>query len=134
MSCVGHGVSAEANLATATNVTPSNLYLSYAPIPRSSNINQKYFLDMLGFETSNTSNKMKNMLITNMNDHVQVRPVNHKFLTKTANPEALKILVAEFLAEYGPIYWGDSKREHLKERDIHKGFLCPRDALRKDSR
>lgn len=75
---------------------------------------------------------MRDKFIANMNDHVQ--HLSHKYLTKAANPEAFKILVAEFLAEYGPIYWGDSKRDHLKKQDIHQGFLCPRDALREDSR
>lgn len=75
---------------------------------------------------------MRDKFIANMNDHVQ--DLSHKFLTKAANPEAFKILVARFLAKYGPIYWGNSERDHLEEQDIHRGFLCPRDTLRADSR
>lgn len=59
---------------------------------------------------------------------------SHKFLTRAANPEAFKIVISEFLAEYGPIYWGDSMRDHLQESDSLKGFLCPRDAQRVPSR
>lgn len=70
--------------------------------------------------------------IADMDDHVQ--PLSHKFLNRAANREAFKIMVAEFLAEHGPTYWGTSKRDHLEEPNILKGFLCPRDALRADSR
>ena len=70
--------------------------------------------------------------MVNMNHHV--RHIGHKFLNRMANPEAFKIIVSEFLAEYGPVYWGNSKRDHLEEPNILKGFLCPRDAIRANSK
>ena len=57
-----------------------------------------------------------------------------KYLRKSDNISAFKIMISEFLAEYGSTYWGKYKRSHLKEPDISKGFLYPRDAERKDSR
>ena len=54
-------------------------------------------------------------------------------LNRRADPKAFKILVSGFLAQYGPKYWGDSKRDHLQEPDTLKGFLCPRDAQREGS-
>ena len=44
------------------------------------------------------------------------------------------MIVSEFLAEYGPIYWGNSRRDHLEEPNVLKGFLCPRDTTRANSR
>lgn len=121
-----------AYVATAGTLTPSDLYLSYAPTPRSSQVSHSQFFEKLGFKSASTSGDMRDKFIANMKDHVQ--DPSYKFLTKAANPEAFKILVGEFLAEYGPIYWGNSERDHLEEQDIHQGFLCPRDALRADSR
>ena len=59
---------------------------------------------------------------------------SHKFLNRHTNPEAFRIMVSEFLAQYGPIYWGDSERDHLVEPDTLKGFLYPRDAQHVGSR
>ena len=75
---------------------------------------------------------MRIAFVEKMDDHVQ--HISHKFLLRIANPEAMRIVVLEFLAEYGPLYWGDSKRNHLEEPNILKGFLCPRDATRPNSR
>ena len=75
---------------------------------------------------------MRDAFLVNMDDHVQ--HISHKFLHQNANPKAFKIVVTEFLAEYGPVYWGNSKRDHLDEPNILKGFLCPRDATRVKSR
>ena len=75
---------------------------------------------------------MRQALVDNMDGHVQ--HTSHRFLLKIENPQALKVVVLEFLAEYGPVYWGNSERDHLKEPNILKGFLCPRDATRPDSR
>ena len=75
---------------------------------------------------------MRASFIGDMNHHVKHK--SHKFLLKTENPAASKTIISEFLKKYGRIYWGNNKREHLEEPDISKGFLCPRDATRGDSR
>ena len=75
---------------------------------------------------------MRDCLATDMNLYVKSK--HDMFLDKASTEDALKVAVSEFLAEYGPKYWGVDKRDHLQEPDIYKGFLCPRDAQREDSR
>lgn len=75
---------------------------------------------------------MRTAFIADVKHHVN--SPSHRFLTRDAYPEAFKTVMSEFLAEYGPTYWGDSKRDHLQESDALKGFLCPRDAQREGSR
>ena len=75
---------------------------------------------------------MRHAFDVNMHDHVQHK--SHRFLRRMANPKAFEIIVSEFLAEYGAVFWGESKRDHLEEPNILKGFLCPRDATRANSR
>ena len=70
---------------------------------------------------------MRNRLATDMNLYLM-------FLNKASTEDTSKVTVSAFLAKYGPTYWGIDKRDHLQEPDISKGFLCPRDAQREDSR
>ena len=109
-----------------------DLYLSYAPIPSSTCPSRNHFFVKLGFKSEDDSDYMRHTFIKNMHNHVQHK--SHRFLCRQANPEALDIVILEFLAEYGPVYWGRSERDHLEEPDISKGFLCPRDAERANSR
>lgn len=75
---------------------------------------------------------MRDCLATDMN--IFVRSTHHIFLNKASTKDLLKVAVLEFLAQYGPKYWGVDKRDHLCEPDILRGFLYPRDAQREDSR
>ena len=75
---------------------------------------------------------MRDSLATDMNSYV--RSSHHMFLNEASTTDTLKVAVSEFLAQYGPIYWGVDNRDHLHEPDILKGFLCPRNAQREDSR
>ena len=75
---------------------------------------------------------MRNRLATDLS--LYVRSTHDRFLNKASTEDTLKVAVSDFLAKYGPIYWGINKRDHLQEPDIYKGFLCPRDAQREDSR
>lgn len=91
-----------------------------------------YYFELLGFKLGTATTQICTSFNEDMSAHV--KPPSHKFLTSEANQEALKIIVLEFLAEYGPTYWGVGNRGHLQEPDAHKGFLCPRDAERPRSR
>ena len=114
--------------------TPTGLYLSYVPKTSIKSASHNHFLDQLGFKPASTSEQMRRAFVADMTNYVQGQPLSHKFLIRAANPEAFKVVVAGFLAEYGPVYWGSSSRDHLEEPDTLKGFLCPRDALRARSR
>lgn len=131
MSCACYWNTAEANLATAMNTTQSHLYLRYKPTSPIRSHNNVHFFDLLGFKPASASERMRTAFTVDMANHVQHS--SYQVLNRAANPEAFAILVSEFLAEYGPTYWGDSEREHLQEPDTLKGFLCPRDALRAGS-
>ena len=115
---------------TSTHFT--HPYLSYEPRSSIGHASYSHFLDLLGFKPAYASEQMRKDFIADMKTHLS--SPSHKFLTRDANSEALKTIVSEFLAEYGPTYWGDSKRDHLQESDANKGFLCPRDAQREGSR
>ena len=140
MSCTCYRAPAEANPATAIITTPSNLdldsdsnsYLSYAPTASSISTSSKNFFEKLGFISEDQTENIRDTFIANMDSHVE-HP-SHRFLMKALNPRANKVIVLEFLAEYGSIYWGNSKRDHLEEPNTLKGFLCPRDATRAKSR
>ena len=75
---------------------------------------------------------MRDHLATDMN--LYVKSTHDMFLDRASTEDTLKVVVLEFLAIYGPKYWGIDKRDHLQEPDISKGFLCPRDAQRENSR
>ena len=123
---------AEPNLSTAMVTKRSHSYLSYRPTTSIKTHSNDHFFDLLGFKPARATRRMRTAFMDAMTSHVQ--PVSHRFLNRAANPEAFKVVVSEFLAEYGPTYWGDSNRSHLEEPDTLKGFLCPRDALRAQSR
>ena len=138
MSCTCYLAPAEANPAIAIITTHSDLhsdsdsYLSYVPSASSTSSSFKHFFEKLGFRTDDQTQKIRDTFIANMDNHVQHR--NHRFLLKAKNPRAYKVIVSEFLAEYGSVYWGSSERDHLEEPNPLKGFLCPRDATRAKSR
>ena len=134
MSCACYRAPAEANLTTVTTATlpDSDSYLFYAPTTSLKFPSKNHYFEKLGFTSEEESKDMRHAFIANMDYHVQHR--YHKFLNRNGNPEAFSIVVAEFLARYGPIYWGNSKRSHLEEPDVLEGFLCPRDATRANSR
>lgn len=113
-------------------MTRKPLYLSYAPTTDPKHHSSEHFFDKLGFKSGEASAGMREAFVVDVRDHVQ--HLSHRFLHRTANPEAFKIVVSEFLAEYGPVYWGYTKRDHLEEPNILKGFLCPRDSTRANSR
>lgn len=113
-------------------MTTTPLYLSYAPSTNLKYASLEHYFDKLGFKSREASADMRDAFVANMMEHVQ--HLSHRFLHRTANPEAFKIVVAEFLTEYGPVYWGNRKRDHLEEPNVRKGFLCPRDATRANSR
>ena len=109
--------------------------MSYAPTPRTSSKShqsQSEYFEKLGFKLDDESKDKRHAFLVNMKDHVRHR--SHRFLQRRANPEAFQNVVSEFLTEYGPVYWGDSKRDHLQEPNSLKGFLYPRDAKRANSR
>ena len=108
---------------TATHPSPS--YESYAPKSAIAAHCPAHFFDMLGFKSIQASGHMRAAFMANMGNHLS--SPSHRFFNRRADPEAFKIVVLDFLTQYGPTYWGDSKRDHLKEPDILKGFLCPRD-------
>lgn len=68
---------------------------------------------------------MRAAFIVDMGSHLS--SPSHRFINRRADPEAFKIVVSDFLTQYGPAYWGASKRDHLEEPNTLKGFLCPRD-------
>lgn len=114
------------------NTTPAtHPHLSYVPTTHHPKGCNDHFLDSLGFKLTSGSLRMRINFDENMLTYIE--DPRHKYLTKEAIPEALKVIVSKFLAKYGSTYWGATKRGHLQEPDTDKGFLCPRDA-RPDSR
>ena len=106
--------------------------MAYAPAPSVKGTSQGHFFNKLGFKSMDATEEVRRTFTTDMANHVQHS--SHKFLLRSANPKAFETVVSEFLAEYGPVYWGTSMRDHLEQPDILKGFLCPRDSLRTNSR
>lgn len=115
-----------------TTTHPSHSYLSYEPKPSIKGHCPNHFFDKIGFKSADASAQMRIAFIADMTTHFKSR--SHKNLTRTKDPKAFKIVVSEFLAEFGSSYWGDSERDHLQESDPLKAFLCPRDARRENSR
>ena len=113
-------------------MTTTPMYLSYTPSTNLKYASLEHYFDKLGFKSGEASAGMREAFMADMMEHVQHS--SHRFLHRSANPEAFKIVVAEFLTEYGPVYWGNSKRDHLEEPNVRRGFLCPRDATRSNSR
>ena len=121
------------NVATAmTTIAPCDSYLSDVPKSIGKYTRKADFFKMLGFKQGDASETMRIAFYADMEAHVQFP--SHRFLNKEMNPEAFGTMMSEFLTEYGPKYWGDRKRDHLEEPDTLKGFMCPRDAQREDSR
>ena len=126
------------NRTTATTIThtgPEYEYLSYSPISSTSSLyfKQENFFDLLGFKPAGkVFPDMRDRLASDTN--LYLKSMHDMFRNKASIEDTLKVVVSAFLEKYGRTYWGIDNRDHLQEPDISKGFLCPRDAQREDSR
>ena len=94
---------------------------------------QDTYFDLLGFKPAGrVFPDMRDRLAPDTNFYL--RSTHGMLLIKASTEDTLKVTVSAFLERYGPTYWGIDNRDHLQEPDISKGFLCPRDAQREDSR
>lgn len=89
------------------------------------------YIDLLGFKVITDSGE-RIAFLDQVKGHVDFSC--YKFLRKSDNGSAFRVMVKEFLTEHGSTFWGGVNRSHLKEPDISKRFFCPRDANRKGSR
>ncbi|KAL6715808.1 hypothetical protein ACLMJK_006769 [Lecanora helva] len=99
-------------------------------IPKSSGPLKSYKACLLkvGFSLSDTTKEKQAGFISALKNHVDHS--GHKYLKPKDNAPAFNTMVDEFLAKHGEEYWGLSDREHLAEKDVSKGFLYLRDAVR----
>lgn len=118
---------------TASNneSAPQKTYLSYTPAA-TGNGNYTSHFERLGFRIDNTTLHIRERFLSDLRSHVDGS--HYKFLTKHDNARAFNTVIAEFLSDFGRLYWGPLAREHLGEPDILKGFCCPRDASRAGSK
>lgn len=88
----------------------------------------RHCLERLGFKPEEVELGVNNILIKDLRAYLQ--GTEYFYLRECDNPAAFKILVLEFLEEFGPRYWGRSNRQRLAEKEPTKGFLYPRDIQR----
>ena len=121
---------------TITHTVPEPEYLFYSPMsltPKpNASFNEGNYFDLLGFNPAGGDSDMRDRLATDM--RLYLRSMHDMSLNKASTEDTSKVAVSEFLAKHGPTYWGVDKRDHLQEPNISKGFLCPRDAQRENSR
>lgn len=106
-------------------------FLTYQPETDRSNNSYDYYFDLLGF---NEGRPMRDDLQRAINSHVM--ETAYRFLRKRDNRVAFEAITKEFLRAHGYLYWGPwlTRRTHLTEPNILKGFLYPRDAETQGSR
>lgn len=124
-------------LIRISTLTTAMEFLTYAPQARNRKTNNHNYLDQLGFEKGSEAAEDEAFLtraafVKDLRNHV--KSSDFEYLLKVDNEQAFEMMIKGFLLKYGTTYWGASKRSHLVEKDPAKGFLCPRDAERKDSR
>jgi hypothetical protein len=118
--------------ANVSDPLENQSYLNYAPLASTQRPNYTAFLDQLGFRPEHQSANARALFVKHLQAHVD--PYHYKFLRREDNEKAFKTMTMEFLRVHGSTHWGSSDRHHLQERDILKGYLCPRDAEREGSR
>ena len=102
----------------------------YHPTRRTPGDNYDAFLDELGFRAGAIDARTD--FIGDLTKHVDYS--TFRYLRQSKNPLEFKKMVLDFFTKHGEKYWGLTERTHLSERDPNKGFLCPRDAARINSR
>ena len=102
----------------------------YQPTRRTPGENYNAFLDQLGFKTD--ANIKRTNFIDDLTRHVDYS--TFRYVRQQKNPLEFKKMVLDFFTKHGEKYWGLTERNHLSESDPNKGFLCPRDAARTNSR
>jgi len=113
-------------------------YLTYAPArhPDRARWQPAYQanLDELGFKLKGErAIKMRSNFVGDLKAYVE--PANaFKYVRQQDHPQEFRKMVLGFVQAHGKKYWGASRRGHLSEPDIRKGFLVPRDAERSNSR
>ena len=107
-------------------------FLDYAPQAGNRVYNYDHYLDRLGFGTGEDAHYLRTTFNKKLRNYVKSSGFEH--IRKTGNKQAYEMMIKRFLSEHGNTYWGSSKRVHLVEKDLSKGFLYPRDTERKDSK
>ena len=108
-------------------------YLHYTPSPVKGCIKSfAHAFRKIGFLIDAASEEKRDLFAYAMRVHVNLSKL--KFQRWMDNEVAFGTMVSNFLASEGEKFWGLSDRSHLEEKDATKGFLCPRDAIRQNSR
>ena len=117
----------EGTLATTSEISA---WMTYQPERSTAGDSYNNFLDELGFASNNADKRSD--FVDHFKDHVDSS--TFRYVRQYSNEVEFETMVLDFLRMYGLEYWGLNDRHHLQERDPNKGFLCPRDAQRSNSR
>ena len=104
--------------------------MNYEPERKSIGDSYNSFLDELGFAQKATDKRGE--FVNEFKDHIDGSTFRYCRLHE--NPVEFNKMVLDFLKKIGVTYWGTIDRHHLQEPDPYKGFQCPRDAGRPNSR
>lgn len=102
----------------------------YQPKRTTPNDSYNAFLDELGFGSGADRERIE--FISDLTKHVDYS--TFRYVRQSKNPIEFKKMVLDFLTKHGAKYWSLTERNNLAEKDPNKGFLCPRDATRANSR